>query len=65
MNTARCVATSAAKVVDARLGISVRLHPGIQLKSLLRSRNEDDLNVNGEDRDSLLTVSSMCTNVAL
>ena len=40
-----------------KLSLSVHLRPGIQLKSLLRSRNEDNLNVNGEHRDYLLTAS--------
>ena len=47
------------------LSLSVHLHPGIQLKSLLRRGNEDNLNLNGEHQDSLLTAYVMYTNVTL
>ena len=51
--------------VENELSLSVHRRPGIRLKSLLRSRNEDNLNVNGEHRDYLLTASSMFTKVTL
>ena len=51
--------------VKERVVLSVHLHPGTQLKSLLRSGNEDNLNVNGKHQDSLLTAYVMYTNVTL
>ena len=41
--------------VKNELSLSDHLRAGIQLRSLLRSRNADNSNVNGEHRDSQLT----------